>query len=79
MDPPLAETNLVDTAEKHGKIEIMANTATLKRKTQFFSKKSTSKLLFARMLFYVNNSLSAACATPSFLSVRLYTQFSSAS
>jgi hypothetical protein len=33
MDPPLAETNLVDIAEKHRKIEITANTAILKRKT----------------------------------------------
>jgi hypothetical protein len=33
MDPPLAETDLIDVAEKHRKIETTANTAILKRKT----------------------------------------------
>jgi hypothetical protein len=33
MDPPLAETGLVDVAEKHKKIETAANAAILKRKT----------------------------------------------
>jgi hypothetical protein len=33
MDPPLAETGLVDVAEKHSEIETTANTAILKRKT----------------------------------------------
>jgi hypothetical protein len=33
MDPSLAETGLVDAAEKHRKIEITANAAILRRKT----------------------------------------------
>jgi hypothetical protein len=33
MDPPLAETSLVDIAEKHRKVEITANTTILKGKT----------------------------------------------
>jgi hypothetical protein len=33
MDPPLAETGLVDIAEKHRKIETTANTEIVKRET----------------------------------------------